>query len=84
MLYLVMYITGHVHVAHSSTAMSGRVSGTHPLLELDELSAVRAHSSHQRAARRARLVPGVSGGSRICGGQGVCACACVCVSSAYE
>lgn len=54
------------------------MSGTHPLLELDELSAVRAQPGHQRAARRAGLVPGVSGGSGICGGQGVCACARVC------
>lgn len=32
MLYLAMYITGHVHTRHSSTALSWRVSGTHPQL----------------------------------------------------
>jgi len=75
-LYLAMYITGHVHMTHSSIALSG----THPLLDLDELLAVRGQPSHQRAVKRQTLSL-VSLCRKQCGhlwrwGR-VCICVCV-------
>lgn len=36
MLYLAMYISGYVHIRHSSFALRGHMRGTHPELEKDE------------------------------------------------
>lgn len=51
-LYLAMYITGHVHTTHSSIALSRCVSGTHPQLGGDELLAVQGQPSRQGAVQR--------------------------------
>lgn len=78
-LYLAMYITGHVHRTHSSIASSRCVSGTHPQLGGDELSAVQGQPSLRGQCRERLSCWCLSGRSRvvICGGQAVCMCVCV-------
>lgn len=53
MHYLVMYITGHVHLRHSSIALRGHMRGMHPWLEDDERLALASQPSRYRAMQGA-------------------------------